>query len=206
MTHGLQFSPEAHTYTLDGVRLPHITGILEGAGLVDYSDIPEAMLENAKLRGSAAHLCCALYDQGRLDPRTVHPAVEGHLFAWQMFLDDTGAVVDPEWIERPLHHPTWQYAGTPDRVLVLRGVCTVVEIKTPLVLHPATALQTAAQQLLIEANGGTVQARRAVLLRADGTYRLEPRSGPFRDPSDHRVFLAALTTQRWKALHLKEAA
>lgn len=193
----LRFDPTAHAYHLDGQRLPSITQVIGATGLHPLDGIPADRLAEAAARGTAAHLACALHDRGTLDVPALHPSIEPYWWAWQSFLADTAFAPDPAWIERPLAHPAYRFAGTPDRVGRYRGDPTVVELKCTYDLAPATALQTAAQALLCEANGHRIIRRFAVKLQPDGRYQFRE----YRDPSDGRVFLAALTTHHWRAGH-----
>lgn len=57
------FNQEAHTYTLDGVCLKGITGVLSKHLFPKkYDNIPEYILRNAAERGHFIHECCELAD------------------------------------------------------------------------------------------------------------------------------------------------
>ena len=58
------FRQDEHTYTLDGKRLQGITGMLSRQLFPGkYEDVPEAVLEKAKARGSMIHEICELIDE-----------------------------------------------------------------------------------------------------------------------------------------------
>lgn len=57
------FDPEAHTYTLDGVQLRGITGMIESQLFPDkYSGIPDYVMKKAADRGHFVHEVCELVD------------------------------------------------------------------------------------------------------------------------------------------------
>ena len=57
------FDPEAHTYTLDGVLLRGITGMIESQLFPDkYSGIPDYVMKKAADRGHFVHEVCELVD------------------------------------------------------------------------------------------------------------------------------------------------
>src|SRR5690348_16409857 len=86
----LLFEPDNHVYTVNGIVVPSVTQILEP--LVDFSKIPAAVLEYAKLRGEAVHLACELYDQNDLDIDNLDTVIVPYLEAWIKFKADTGFV------------------------------------------------------------------------------------------------------------------
>ena len=60
----VDFNPEAHTYTLDGVRLQGITGMLERQLFPrKYENVPQEVLDRAAERGSFVHEVCELVDE-----------------------------------------------------------------------------------------------------------------------------------------------
>lgn len=60
----VDFDPEAHTYTLDGVRLQGITGMLERQLFPrKYDNVPQDVLDRAAERGSFVHEVCELVDE-----------------------------------------------------------------------------------------------------------------------------------------------
>ena len=59
------FDPIEHIYRFDGQRVPSVTQILEP--LIDYSGVPNGVLQYAADRGTAVHLATEFYDDGDLD-------------------------------------------------------------------------------------------------------------------------------------------
>ena len=58
------FVPEEHAYIQEGVQIPSVTQILNAVGLVDYSQIPEAILDHKAEIGTAAHAAAHYFDEG----------------------------------------------------------------------------------------------------------------------------------------------
>ena len=197
----LEFIEEPHSYRYDGKPVPSITQLLDMAGFLDYSRVPRGRLDVKRKIGKAVHLACALADLGTLDVRTIHPDVEPYFFAYETFLADYRVKIVREFVERPLYHLAFGYAGTPDRG-VLWGrdeVPTTLELKATYDLQPSTAVQTAAQGLLFHANGFRTLKRLALQLLPKGSppYRLES----YREPLDRNDFLSALNTYRFRERH-----
>ncbi len=194
----LVFNEEKHEYSVSGVRYPSVTQIL--APLVDYSQVPRAVLERARKLGQAVHRMTELFDLDDLDMDDLADELRPYLTAWIKFRAETGFV--PETIEKRLYHPALRFAGTPDRSGLINRRRAVIDIKKMLYLGPVIGLQLAAYQELFEKNGTHVEDRYALGLRADGTYRLQP----YTDKSDWPVFLSLLTTRNWKEKHGYETA
>ena len=185
----ITFDQTTHTYTDEaGVRLPSVTQILKGAGLVDYSMYAGA--EYAAARGTAVHIACQYWDEGDLDYDQLDPELIGYVDAWVRFREDSGFI--PELIEHRISCESPRYAGMLDRYGRVNSAEWLVDIKTG-TPHPATAIQTAAYA---EALGKLGQCkRRAVYLRNNGMYSLEAHNS---DVRDWGVFRAAYTTYQWK--------
>lgn len=177
------FDPEAHEYRLQGHRLEHITEILAPLLPTEY------YTQEGRDRGRLVH--DIISGDAELTPET-----EGYCEAWESFSGEHGLKVYLQ--EEPLYHPTLLYAGTPDVFGNVTGLGdTIVEVKTG-AAHPATALQTAAQEALIRDNKhGKPRSRIGVHLREDGRYFIEPYKGH----SDMAVFRSLLNVHRWKKRH-----
>ena len=127
----------------------------------------------------------------------VHP----YLVAWIRFIDDTGFRV--EMNEQFVFHDRYFYAGTLDRVGLLNGVRSVIDIKTVAVLGPHTGVQLAAYQEALNSNlkkADHINKRFAVQLKPDSTYRLQP----YTDKSDFSVFTSLLNIHNWRQKHAKQ--
>ncbi|PTB23479.1 hypothetical protein C9I56_39005 [Paraburkholderia caribensis] len=189
----LTFDPVGHVYKIGTRVVPSVTQTL--APLVDYSGVPEAILERARQLGQAVHKMTELYDRDDLDMDTLSDELLPYLTGWIKFRSETG--FEPELIEKQFHHPSLGYAGTLDRTGLINRRRAVVDIKKMLRLEPVVGVQLAAYKELCIKNGVDVQDRYGLGLRADGTYRLVP----FNDKHDWPVFLSLLTLRNFKDKH-----
>ncbi len=190
MTTGLTFDEATHTYRYNGIVVPGVTTIL--SPLTDFSRVPPHVLRAAADFGTAVHLACELDDLGTLDVESLDPALAPYLAAWRKFSSEH----EVEWtlIEQPVYHKALGYAGTLDRLGRVKGLATVLDIKSSAQLYPSVGPQLAAYQQAAE--HPTVQ-RMAVQLKSDGTYTAKT----YTDPTDWPVFASLLTLRTWCARH-----
>lgn len=170
----LIFREETHQYFLDGVELPSITRVL--APLKDFSHVHPELLERACLFGQAVHKTVELYLADDLVEEGLDPNLADCLEAFRQWERDSPDLRAPV-VERPMAHQRLGYAGTPD--LIYDGQA-IVEIKTRDYDPLCDPIQTAAQEQLWLANGGTKGAyRRFVLTLRPGGYALKacPKKG-----------------------------
>lgn len=122
-----RFDVERHTYTelATGKLLPHITGMLEHCGYIDDT----WYTEESSVRGSDVHGLTASLDLGALDLANLVSDYRPYVLAHDRAMQIMGR---PEIlaVEEPEVHPRWKFGGRPDRVLRVRQVLTVVDIKT----------------------------------------------------------------------------
>jgi len=182
----LEFNKERHEYKLDGVILPSVTQVIKSAGLVDDTFFDEYSCR----RGTAVHLATALYDEGTLDESTVADEIKGYLAGWVKFLKESKFEIRD--IEFRQSSKTYQYAGTIDRVGLLNGLASILDIKTG-ALNPAVGVQLAAYKHLSAGDDKTY----AVQLKANGTYALKK----YDDPADWTAFTACLNLYKWRKNH-----
>lgn len=120
----LEFDPVEHKYTMDGRRLPSVTGIMRIAGLTGsygFDDPIHAM------RGHAVHAGCSIIDMGGEPPsinltgdyasnpdyvQVAKDIEEGYWPAYRAFKARTG--FQGRIYECAMVHPTLGYAGTFD--------------------------------------------------------------------------------------------
>lgn len=183
------FDEKAHVYTLGGQRLPGVTEILKGLGIIDYRWAQERDL----IRGQAVHLACKYLAENCLDWTSVDPSIRGYVEAYQKFLKDTSFL--PQVCEKPMFNLIYRFSCTPDQIGVLNGRDTICEIKTGST-PPWVGLQTAAQALAYKPDGWMKVDRVCLELRADGSNRLTE----CLDLSDGGVFLSAVSVFTWKLI------
>lgn len=206
------FDPESHIYRVDGRIIPGVTTILKGL-TPDYDAFMSSA--EARRRGKLVHALTAVMDgRGDLWPDDLKEeeeedmAVAGYTDAWFKFKKDTGVSIDPDWIERPVHHESYGYAGTVDRVVQWGDRRVLIDIKTGS-YHHTHELQLAGYRAAINAGPGDcgsspicadefVYRSAAVYLRRNGTYTLRSFDD---DNKALTAFLAQLTLRNWTAEH-----
>jgi hypothetical protein len=192
----LQFDARDHRYLLGGRVLPSVTQVLKGAGMIDYSMIPQDALQVAARRGTAVHRALQYLDDGELDEASVAPELAGYIEAAKRFYTESGfEVAHNEYRD---YHPTYLYAGTMDRTGTFPdSSLAVVDWKTGLVV-PGHGLQLAAYANLLK--HPRRYRRIAVKLNDDGTYRIHeyPQSTFERDWA---IFLAGLACFNWQVVN-----
>jgi len=192
----LIFDAELHRYFHKGMAVPGVNEIIEGAGLVDFSMVPEAQLEAACKLGEYVHLTTALWDKKNLNEDKLSPGLIPYLKGWKKFEGDFKIEFTGEQIERRLYSTKWRFAGTTDRDPVLiDGKWTLVDLKTSTTMQKAYALTTAGYKILQEENLNVkIKQRWAVQLLPDGTYKIHV----YDKPTDESVFLSCLNIFNWK--------
>lgn len=183
----MELDESSHTYTVSGRRVISVSRILAEAGIVDRTFFTEKAAE----RGRIVHLLTETATPGNSFPPGTPPELKGYLQAWRIFLEQTE--FQAEEVEQRHYSAVFDFAGRPDRVGLLYHEKTILDLKTgqgsP---QPWWALQLAGYSILL---GEKPRPRRAsVLLRPDGTYRLNF----YRNVRDEEVFLAALAVAKWK--------
>lgn len=126
---GLKLDAASHTYRFNGELVPGVTDSLKQAGLIDYSGIPQHVLDRAAERGKAVHLALEYLDRGTLDRDSVSDELLGYIEAYERFCIDSGFYVALS--ERSRFHAIRRYAGTFDRTGVIgHDDAVIVDFKT----------------------------------------------------------------------------
>lgn len=184
----ITFNADTHTYTDNNKILPSVTQVLGLANLYEF--VNANLLERAARFGTAVHKATELYDQGKLNTDTLDIALVPYLNGWKKFLRDTQFHVIHNEL---LVHSDMGYAGTLDRIGLIRGKLTLLDIKTTSVVPKTTALQLAAYKYAFE----EMQTRKidqclCCQLKPDN-YRLVE----YNNPSDFFMFCNFLTVYKW---------
>jgi hypothetical protein len=152
-----------HTYTLDGVRLPSVTQIINRVLPYDFNASEWHMQ-----RGSATHRACELLDNASLDWLTVDPEILPRVKAWEAFRRDMPMEIVA--VEERLAHSGLRYAGTLDRIFRRDGKMICADIKNS--VSAQVKIQLAFYSLLWTHNKKqTIDSAVAVGLTEDGAYR-----------------------------------
>lgn len=183
-----RFDQVGHEYIdlATGNVLPHITGLLKAAGLVDDQFYTAASRD----RGTAVHKLCADWDLGAIEPKDL-PGCTSVFKGWLLAHVKAMGILRPEilTVEEPRVHPSpLKFGGRPDRVVRINGLLSVLEIKSgaPEKCH---GVQTALQSMLESHEYGIPAkafARFALYLSGNGRFKLEE----FKDARDFDTALS----------------
>lgn len=175
MTH-LVFDEENHTYTLDGSELPSVTQICRPL-TVDICENAKPWLRDAAAqRGTRVHEICAEIDLiGNADEVEITPDISGYIKAYLDFLRDY-RIKSWDAVEMPLGSSELGYAGTIDRIGMLDGYRTIVDLKTgSRVDKPTlTAQLNGYRDLWEDTHRERVDRMCGLKLGRDGKYQLIP--------------------------------
>lgn len=212
---GLRFYPASHRYRLDGRWVPGVTTLLKGIpkpALVYWSakSVAEYVADNAEdvealRRMGRGPMVAALKgvpwqarDEAAVRGTEVHALAERashgeevevpeHLEGYVQGYVDWLNAENPEvlWTERPVGNRQWQYAGTFDSIMRLRGAVWMLDIKTSTGVYGETGCQLAAYgkaEFLVDADGNeqplpTIE-RYGVLHVTEGGTHLYPITDP----------------------------
>lgn len=202
----LTFDAAAHVYTLDGVVVPSVTGILKASGLIDFSQIPPAVLEVARARGERTHRAIHYYNEGDLDWSTLDDGDRPRVNAWLRFIEQRKFQILKA--EFRVYSRRYGYAGTGDVLGLLDGKLALADFKLGKPEDVAADLQTSAYVgALYEMKGDSdpscdwvrdVMAHKGPLQRfsiqlpANGT----PKVDLYQNPMDFREFVALVEARR----------
>lgn len=195
------FERDTHAYMDNGVRRMSTTQAIKIAGLIDYSMVPPDVLQRAANRGTLVHQASVLIDGGAdLNEYDVPAECVPYIQAYCLFLRETGFIPDHAFTEKPrIAEIAGQRVGmTPDRVGLLDGVPTVLELKTCSAAHPSWGVQTAGYEMGLPRPARCRNYQRvAVQLMKTGKYKL----WPYEDQSDFDIFCDAFRVAQWKVKH-----
>ena len=166
-----RFNAETHEYVdAQGEVLTHITSMLLRTGHIQ----DEWFTDESCDRGIAVHRLVTDYDLGGLVPEDLaQHEYRGYLLAHVKAME----ILRPHWtaVEVPLVHPQYRFGGRPDRVGLLHGQDTILEVKSG-AKSRAHSIQTAMQAILAAGQGGLPAEhyqRGALYLTPKGKFRLE---------------------------------
>jgi hypothetical protein len=196
MSETFQFVAERHEYLQNGQRIPSVTQILEAVGLVDYSRIPDTILEHKAEIGTAAHAACHYYDEQDLVLESVAAEVLPYVRAWEAFRRESAFV--PRLIEQRgvALLNGMKYGYTLDREGHWQGRDVLLEIKCTAGVELSWGPQLAAYETALRQIDGLRRQRIVVHLRPTGKYTLLT----FDQIADYRVFEWALGLETWRRM------
>lgn len=181
-----------------GKEYPRVTEILRVAGLIDFSKVPASIMEPALKFGTAVHKATELWDKKTLDESILSEPLIPYLTAWKQFIKDYKITIEPDEMEKQFTSTKWGFKGSPDRWPIVNGKRTLIDLKSSVSMHPATAVQTVAYQILLEEADVKIYQRWGVQLNEQGKYKITP----YKNLSDRTTFLSALNLYIWKGENL----
>lgn len=161
----LIFFDRDHQYQVDGEPVPSVSEVLRFMSREIYDSATQFQLQNAADRGTRIHKATEQID--RFGSCEVAADIELYVRAYMQFLRDH----KPHWekIEHAMYHPKLMYAGTLDRVGIIGGKRTVVDIKsTSRIVVPLVTAQVNAYAMMCT---DTIDQVAVLQLKPDGTYR-----------------------------------
>lgn len=206
---GLTFDFPTHVYELDGVRVPSVTGILRSAGLVDFSQIPSAILRGARDRGTKVHQAIHFFNEHDLDVEwfcAEFPSYAGYLQSWIRLMDS--GRLQTTLCEHRVASRRYQFAGTIDWLGCFDGEAALIDFATGDPEDCAKDLQTAAYVVAAKewaaAEDTEIPLRQfltaypfvtrySIRLKKDGSL---PTPEPYRDGRHGQQFLALVFAQQ----------
>ena len=132
----ITYDPAAHAYTVNGRPVPSVTQVLADTGIIDT----RWFTEESRQRGTAVHAACEFLDEGDLDESTIDPIAVPYLDAYRGFLAEHRPEIVS--VETKVHSEVYRYAGRLDRVVIMNGIASVLDIKTGVTLYPSTAVSS----------------------------------------------------------------
>lgn len=194
----LEFDPSAHIYTVAGIEVVSVTKVLSRLGLSPtYPDTPEA--EARRSYGTSVHMWTQYVDQmdesGKATEQ-MFPCEEifGCGRAWHQFKTDYKVQI--LHTELPVYCHSREYAGTIDRVALIDGKLTIIDIKTGNPGRVAGLQLAGYANAYYEDQGEMPRRLLAVQILSTGQYKVSEY-----DLTLHsRVWMAAMTVYAWKEL------
>lgn len=191
---GFTFDHETHIGRMNGEIWPSVTQLLKEERLIDYTGVPQEVLERKRLLGVRVHAATSLLDDCDLDEEhfnATFPECVPFLEAYRNFRVMQAFEPGPK-IGR-LVSKKWRLHGEPDehgvRILTRAGEKYLIDYKCTFKMFASTGPQLAGYELLLlDVLKIRVKKRFGLLLKPNGKFDLEP----FTDPNDRNDFQAAL--------------
>lgn len=194
------FDQETHTGLMDGVYWPSVTQLLQEEKLIDYSMVPEEILENKRILGTRVDAGIQLLNNNELDEEHFNesfPECIPYLEAYRKFRTmehfDFG-----DRIGR-LHSVKWKFHGQPDEhgvKIMRRGAENyLIDWKCTFKMFESTGPQMSGYEiLLLERLKIRVKQRFGLQLKPTGFYELTP----FKDKAGDTLDFHACLRLHWQ--------
>jgi hypothetical protein len=161
----------------------------------DFSKVPPALLEEAKLRGTLAHNLFASYALDLWIP-TVPENCIGYFDSFRRWFDAT--VVEVVEVEKRITHPLHHFKGRLDLLCIIKGDdgLMLLDHKTPLALQKSWRVQCAAYKKLADLEYQNIIRTGSLRLSREGKpAKLEEYSGTVE--RDFGIFLNCLSAYKF---------
>ena len=143
---------------------PSVTEVMRP--FIDFSMIPDDVLEYASERGSAVHQICASIAQG-LWVTNILEEYSGYIKSFHLWFDSQ--VQSVIQVEQRLYDNDFGFNGKPDFIGILKSnEIVLIDWKTPVALQKTWQAQLAAYQHLARKNGFAIQSAGSLRLNPDG--------------------------------------
>lgn len=232
MIPAVTFDERLHEYRLNGELMPHVTGMLEHLGVIDFSHVPRANLERKTLLGQVVHKATALAEVDGLGRNLALGLAYdewndgGECYRAGLLLEDCEPYYDA-WF-RFLRESRFESTGVEQRhVAEVNGMrygmtadrtgrfpigaraYSILDLKCTAGKEPSWPIQLAGYALgLPKPPEVTRWARAAVWLRPDRKYSLLPggrnTTSLAAETRDEAVFVACLQIAHWKREHVSK--
>ena len=209
--YSLDYDDEAHSYKVEGVKIPSVTRIVDACfpkHLVDWAlNVGEEeyhrIIDEALEIGNYTHEWIENYiDTGSKgwigeEHPTSGPSIKAFL-AWEK-------KYKPKWIdaERKVYCDKYKYAGTVDAVAKINGRVCVIDFKTSKKIYKPYHLQVTAYAQAIKRIDGLRRWPLGIILRLDketGEYQQK-----VFEPKDHiKTFVKCMELRQWSSVRIKE--
>ena len=124
MIEGLTFDKERHLFSCKGGRVPSVTQMIRDLNIDTYFKKSQSAMD----RGSYVAGAIKLWNEDRLEEAGVEPEFLGYIEAYKQWRKDNDVIVTGS--EMIVSNELLWYAGILDIEVLLRGVPTVIEVKT----------------------------------------------------------------------------
>jgi len=204
--YNLDYDEDAHSYKVDGVKIPSVTRIVDACfpkNLTDWAvSIGEEeyhrILDEALDIGNYTHEWIEDYINEKPIDKPTNPSIDAFL-RWETnygvkFID----------AERKIYCDRFKYAGTVDAVAKINGRVCVIDFKTSRKIYKPYHLQVTAYAQAIKRIDGLRKWPLGIILRLDketGEYQQK-----VFEPKDHfKTFVKCMELRQWSSLRIKEA-
>jgi hypothetical protein len=173
---------DPNKYIVDGYRYVSVTEVLQFSGWARYDKVDPVILNRAAERGSLVHDATELVDDGTFVESEFREDLSEYIIGYQKFVEEHDySVLESEIV---VFNHKYKYAGQLDRICMLDGKKTLLDIKTSSQRKPEWGLQLAAYEM---AYGQTLE-RRVALRLGLGFYEIDN----YQNDNDYVRFLEAV--------------